>query len=81
MNFKKIFFSIIIFTIFSSLTFFFIDKFTNLKVEANKEYQNKIEEKKITKTIKEYLTKKGFDLSFKYLLGRTSEGRWSNIIV
>jgi len=65
MNFKKIFFSIIIFTIFSSLTFFFIDKFTNLKVEANKEYQNKIKEKKITKTIKEYLTKKGFDLSLK----------------
>ena len=58
MNFKKVFFSIVIFTLFSSLTFFFIDKFTNLKVEANKEYQDKIEEKKITKTIKEYLKNK-----------------------
>jgi len=58
MNFKKVFFSIVIFTLFSSLTFFFIDKFTNLKVEANKEYQDKIEEKKNYQNNKRILSQK-----------------------
>ena len=65
MNYKKVFFSVIIFFIFSSTTFLIIDKFVDLKFEPKIEHQNELKKDKVSKTIKEYLIKKDIDLNLK----------------